>query len=286
MRLYIACLIGWGSNIPNAPHANVIADKSLILVKLNLSNWSNSLGIVDGFAKRGAIMKKRWISLSAFLAGFAFISITAQTMGQTHKLEPCGRLCQPIFWKQASMLDVQAEVQAGAQIDARDADGATTLHYAARYGHAEQTIFLVRAGAQLNARSYKGNTPLHHAARFARERQVKALTTQGAQINIINEEGLTPLHIAASDGNSQTIAALLEAGAQLEHRTPVGWTALHVAVWGGSDETVSALIEAGANVHSKSTAGSDVLDLARYNNALQKSPVYWQLYEAYYARVQ
>ncbi|MDC0431673.1 hypothetical protein OAL97_04100 [Paracoccaceae bacterium] len=40
----------------------------------------------------------------------------------------CGYFCNPYFWKIANVTDVQAKLDAGADVMARDANGSTPLH--------------------------------------------------------------------------------------------------------------------------------------------------------------
>ena len=45
----------------------------------------------------------------------------------------CGNLCDPEWWKTATTVDLQAELDAGADAMARNKDGGTPLHAAASY---------------------------------------------------------------------------------------------------------------------------------------------------------
>ena len=67
----------------------------------------------------------------------------------------CGKLCDDDWWKTATTADLQAELSGGADIMARNEDGETPLHYAARYGPPANIQALKAAGADGKA---KGKT--------------------------------------------------------------------------------------------------------------------------------
>ena len=91
--------------------------------------------------------------------------------------------------------------QEKADVNARDDDGMTPLHYAAKYSQSNAVIRkLVAAGADVNARDDDGMTPLHYAARLCKPDQfIKALLDAGADINAKNKDDWTPLQEAESN---------------------------------------------------------------------------------------
>ena len=58
---------------------------------------------------------------------------------------------------------VQAELNKGVDVNAKDDDGSTPLHGAAAEGHKEIAELLIANSADLNAQSVGGNTPLDFA---------------------------------------------------------------------------------------------------------------------------
>ena len=123
--------------------------------------------------------------------------------------------------KNLSAAVVDAALDAGAKLDARDWAGRSVLHYASRYGGHEIAAALIRSGAHVNAEDFLDRTPLHRAA--ARNFDaVSVLLNNGATIearNILNE---TPLHAAARNLNCDSIRALVAAGADRDAKDWLG----------------------------------------------------------------
>ena len=51
----------------------------------------------------------------------------------------------------------------GAEVNGKDKDGRTPLHYAAHYGHANIAALLLDRGAEVNGKTKDGWTPLEFA---------------------------------------------------------------------------------------------------------------------------
>jgi hypothetical protein len=88
-------------------------------------------------------------------------------------------------------------------MEARTADGATPLHYAATNGHVEALKTLVALGADMEAKSAKGGTPLHEAACYGHVEAVQALVALGADMQAKTANGETPLLICRRRGHRQ-----------------------------------------------------------------------------------
>ena len=157
----------------------------------------------------------------------------------------------------------------GADPAPRDPKGWTLLHFAAvgSWGP-EMVAALAEAGGAVDARDADGRTPLHLAARYGSSEMAKALGAAGADVNARNEDGWTPLHLVARyDGPAAVAAALLAAGAEPDLRTGDGWTALLLAAAMGGPELVESILAAGPDVGARNGAGATALDVA---NALQR----------------
>jgi hypothetical protein len=88
---------------------------------------------------------------------------------------------------------IQQHIEAGTDLDRKDAYGSSPLMIAATFGKTEVAKALIAAGADLNTTNNDGATPLHSAAFLCRVEIVEALLENGAERNIKNNFGSTPL---------------------------------------------------------------------------------------------
>jgi uncharacterized protein len=163
---------------------------------------------------------------------------------------------------------VSALLETGADVNAREGDGMTALHWAAKNGNARIAQVLIAAGASLEARTRIGDhTPLHVASAAGSAPVVEALLDAGAAVDVVTTTGATPLHFAAGSGSAEAVAMLLEHGAAVDAREPVwGQTPLMFAAAGGRTEVIEVLLEHGAD--PKLTARVlDVAERARADRA-------------------
>lgn len=91
---------------------------------------------------------------------------------------------------------IQVLLDRGANIEARNARGATPLVTAATNGNLALVLLLLHQGADVEARDRDGNTALHEASLQSHLACVDALLTAGARTSIRNELGFTALHQA------------------------------------------------------------------------------------------
>jgi hypothetical protein len=136
-------------------------------------------------------------------------------------------------------------IATGADVNARDFAGATSLMIAARNGHTETAQLLIDANADVNASNNLRWTALMMAASNGHTETVKLLINKGADVNVINF-GITPLMIAADNGYTNIAQLLIAAGANVNARSNSGWTALMIAARLGHKEIENLLRDAGA----------------------------------------
>ena len=154
---------------------------------------------------------------------------------------------------------VQAYLDAGVDINARDQNGSTPLHWAALEGHNEIAKLLINKGADVNVEDNTGNTPLDLAIRYERSDIADLLRTQGG--NTTKE--LITLIQAATNGDFASVQAYLDAGVDINARDNNGWSPLHWAALEGHKDIVELLINKGANVNAKDELGDTPLDFAK-----------------------
>ena len=103
---------------------------------------------------------------------------------------------------------VDALLEVGAIVDARNRRGAAPLHYAAdgapdasseqRRRQSDVIAALVAAGADPNVRDKSGVAPLHRAVRARCAAAVEALLDGGADVGLANGSGSSPMKLAES----------------------------------------------------------------------------------------
>jgi CubicO group peptidase (beta-lactamase class C family) len=101
-----------------------------------------------------------------------------------------------------------------------------SLHMASLQGNLEAVRRHIEAGSDLNQKDAFGSTPLMVAATFGRTEVARALIDAGADLHITNNDGGTPLHTAAFLCRVDIVEALLDAGANKYLRDNYGNTPL------------------------------------------------------------
>jgi len=101
----------------------------------------------------------------------------------------------------------------GADVDAKNSNGWTSLGVAALRGHVEISNFLVSKGADVHAKSNGGYTPLHAAAEEGHIEVVKFLISKGADVNVESTRSeITPLDSARDNRRTEVAEYLSSIG--------------------------------------------------------------------------
>ena len=84
------------------------------------------------------------------------------------------------------------------------------LYMAAKYGHKDVVILLLKRGADINKGkgNVYGRTPLHMAAFWGHKGVVRVLLEKGAEVDMKDTFGGTPLSDAAGNGHKQVVQLL------------------------------------------------------------------------------
>ena len=168
----------------------------------------------------------------------------------------------PVLAGPASLVDAvktgdPAAVRAllrNGDVNGREADGTTALHWASYRDDVPMVDLLLRAGADARAVNRFGVTPLSLAAQKGSVAILTRLLDAGADPNAAMTGGETALMTAARVGLREPMRLLIARGAKVDAReTTRGQTALMWAAAEGNADAVKVLLEAGADVNLRAT---------------------------------
>lgn len=134
----------------------------------------------------------------------------------------------------------------GANADARFKSGGSCFHKAVANSDVTKVRMLLKREANMEARDSEGDSVLHYAARYMLTRYMytskyvleslltkhKVQGTLQTALEARNNDGCTVLHVAASSGSHLAVAVkiLVEYGASVEAKDKDGETPLHAAI--------------------------------------------------------
>ncbi|HUO65930.1 MAG TPA: ankyrin repeat domain-containing protein [Gammaproteobacteria bacterium] len=147
-----------------------------------------------------------------------------------------------------------AALRAGADVNARGADGATALIWAAYNGDLELVTKLIAAGADVEARNDFGAFALSEAAMTGSAAIIKTLLAGGAKVDGANAEGETALMEVARTGNLEAAKELIKAGADVNAKE--AWGGQSPLMWAAAQsqpEMIKLLLANGADVNARGT---------------------------------
>ena len=125
---------------------------------------------------------------------------------------------------------VKKHLAAGTDVNAKDDEGMTPLHWAAPEGHKEIAELLIAKGANVNAKSDdEGMTHLHFAAYVGRREIAELLIAAGADVNATDKHVMTPLHKVAVVGHKEIAELLIAKGGDVNAKDVDGETPLDLA---------------------------------------------------------
>ena len=134
-------------------------------------------------------------------------------------------------------------LESGADVDAKDDSGNTTMMYAILRGGAEIVKILVDNGVCMDDDVCSGNriTALMGAAKWGMTEIAMVLIGMGADVNFIGHRGMTALMQAASNGQTETAEMLIANGAEINARDSHSNTARGLASRKGHRKTEKML---------------------------------------------
>ncbi|EAY17540.1 hypothetical protein TVAG_453680 [Trichomonas vaginalis G3] len=155
----------------------------------------------------------------------------------------------------------------GININEKDKDGKTALHNSAENNSKETAELLISHGININEKNYRKETALHAAARCNSIKTAELLISHGININEKNKYGKTALHYAADNYSKEIAEVLISHGININEKDNDGKTALHYAAEKNSKETAELLISHGININEKDNFGQTALHNSAENNS-------------------
>lgn len=118
----------------------------------------------------------------------------------------------------------------------QDIDGCTCIHYASKYGFVNCLKLLISFGANINLKNKDKQSPLHFAAKYGRVSScLEILKCQNSR-NHVNEKditGMTSLHWAARYGHTRVVEMLIQNGSLIYKSYGSGNNPFHEAASNG-----------------------------------------------------
>jgi ankyrin repeat protein len=196
----------------------------------------------------------------------------------------CGLLCGTLLAAAgpATVIDaarkkdhvaLAALIKAGANVNEREPDGTTALHYASHYDDVQSVRLLLIAGANAGAANDYGVTAISEAAATGDASVIEQLLNFGADPNTTSPEGETALMTASRAENAAAVRLLLEHGAIVDRREKwKGQTALMWAAAENRAEAARLLMAHGADVNARSAAVIPEIKRPANGNLVSEQP--------------
>ena len=126
-------------------------------------------------------------------SGFTFLVLLA-FLASSCSMLTTSSLDQAVHYKNIN--EVRRHLNEGANVNQKDENGQTPLHYAAQRGYTEVARTLIERGAQVNSKDKNGRTPLHDASEISYTPMIDLLIAKGAEIQSRDKDGRVALHHA------------------------------------------------------------------------------------------
>ena len=164
---------------------------------------------------------------------------------------------------------VNAFLEDGIDVNAKDSQGMTPLLLAARGGHKDVAELLINKGADVNGKDNSGYTPLSWAIWNEDREMIKLLVTNGADVNFVTEDDWPFLHYLTWNNDRELVELFLTHGAKLNVKDNSGRTEFHIAVSRGNRDLARFLVSKGATAPELYLAAC-LGDLARVKSLVEE----------------
>ncbi len=173
--------------------------------------------------------------------------VNTTKLTQTQQKELNDRLIDAA--KNEDIKNVRELLANGADVDAKDKNGETALHWAACDGRVDVAKILIEKGADVDAKSNFNETSLHKAAFYGHVEVVKFLIENGVNVDATNNYWWTVLHEAAFYGHVEVTKVLIEKGADVDAKDKNNETAVEIAIQRGYHQ-IAELIKNSKKIYS------------------------------------
>ena len=153
--------------------------------------------------------------------------------------------------RDGNLQEVHALMQKGVDLDSKDDNDYTPLHYAAMVNYVSIADILLQNGAAIDFQSITKRTPLHIGSQFGSVEVVKLLIENGAKLDQKDQYGFSALHVAVKREQHSIIEILLKNGAKVDLRNGDNRTSLHMAISLDNKSIVKLLLQNGADIEAE-----------------------------------
>ena len=147
----------------------------------------------------------------------------------------------------------------------RDRYARTPLHLVASNGNEPILWQLLSHGADVHAKDCDGATALHRAIDAGHDDVARMILDRGCSLDVADVDGDTALHVAVRRENNEILAILLRKGANPDLKNGLGDAPLHEAIKTSLISTGQLLLRGGAEVNLPGERGLTPLMLAAQN---------------------
>ena len=207
-----------------------------------------------------------WRSGSRLLLAAACCCVSAVALAQPAVAPTVFPLITAV--RNGDAAELRARLAGPVDVNARQPDGATALHWAVHHEDVVAAELLIGAGADADAANDLGVTPLLMACRRGHGALVERLLAAGADANAALPSGETALMAAARAGSLAAVNALLARGARVNAAEATrGQTALMWAVANRRPAVTRALLDHGADVGARTVTRRRVYNMGGSRSA-------------------